>query len=144
MSAPCQIAYYGLGLNTSIVLNAIGYTKSDQVDMTREDVYKRLRYNCIGNLMLSGAGLIPGYWATFLFIDRWSRKPIQIMGFTMLTIIFCAMGIGYDTLTKKGSHPSRAFIALFCLANFFMNFGLNTTTFIIRESPNQCTCCGRN
>ncbi|KAI9610370.1 hypothetical protein H4Q26_006509 [Puccinia striiformis f. sp. tritici PST-130] len=28
-----------------------------------------------------GAGLIPGYWATFAFIDWWGRKPIQFMGF---------------------------------------------------------------
>jgi len=40
----------------------------------------------VGNIILSVAGLIPGYWVSFLFIDSWGRKPIQIMGFVMLTI----------------------------------------------------------
>jgi PHS family inorganic phosphate transporter-like MFS transporter len=43
-------------------------------------------------LILSAAGLIPGYWVTFLFVDSWGRKPIQLMGFTMLTILFVIMG----------------------------------------------------
>lgn len=85
---------------------------------------------CIGNLILSAAGLIPGYWATFLFIDSWGRKPIQLMGFTMLTIIFCIMGFGYDKIL---SHSKGAFVFLYCMANFFQNFGPNTTTFVIRE-----------
>lgn len=88
---------------------------------------------CTGNLILSAAGLIPGYWATFLFIDSWGRKPIQLMGFSMLTIIFCAMGFGYDAMTKHGSGPRAAFVFLYCLANFFQNFGPNTTTFVIRQ-----------
>ncbi|KAF8751526.1 Phosphate [Rhizoctonia solani] len=33
-----------------------------------------------GNLILAAGGLIPGYWFTFMFIDSWGRKPIQIMG----------------------------------------------------------------
>ena len=37
-------------------------------------------------IILSVAGLIPGYWVSFLFIDSWGRKPIQLMGFIMLTI----------------------------------------------------------
>jgi PHS family inorganic phosphate transporter-like MFS transporter len=41
---------------------------------------------------LSAAGLIPGYYATFLLIDKWGRRPIQLMGFIMLTIIFVIMG----------------------------------------------------
>jgi PHS family inorganic phosphate transporter-like MFS transporter len=33
----------------------------------------------VGNIILSVAGLIPGYWVCFLFIDSWGRKPIQLM-----------------------------------------------------------------
>ena len=46
----------------------------------------------LGNLVLSVAGLVPGYWASFIFIDRWGRKPIQFMGFATLTVLFLAMG----------------------------------------------------
>ena len=55
-------------------------------------MYDNLHNVCVGNLILSAAGLIPGYWVTFLFIDRWGRKPIQLMGFIMLTIIFVILG----------------------------------------------------
>jgi len=43
-------------------------------------------------LILSVGGLIPGYWVAFYFIDSWGRNPIQLMGFTMLPIIFICMG----------------------------------------------------
>ena len=81
-------------------------------------------------MILSVAGLIPGYWVSFLFIDSWGRKPIQLMGFTMLTILFCCMGFGYKKLIASNS-ASKAFVFLYCLANFFQNFGPNTTTFIV-------------
>jgi len=72
--------------------------------------------------------LIPGYYATFFLIDVWGRKPIQLMGFAMLTIIFVIMGFGYHTIIN---HSTDAFVFLYCLANFFQNFGPNTTTFIV-------------
>jgi MFS transporter, PHS family, inorganic phosphate transporter len=81
-------------------------------------------------MILIVAGLIPGYWATFLFVDSWGRKPIQYMGFIMLTILFCCMGFGYRKLIVPGA-PNKAFVFLYCLANFFQNFGPNTTTFIV-------------
>jgi PHS family inorganic phosphate transporter-like MFS transporter len=55
-------------------------------------VYHSLYNICVGNIIVSVAGLIPGYWATFLFVDSWGRKPIQIMGFSVLTATFIVMG----------------------------------------------------
>ena len=40
------------------------------------------------------------------------------------------MGFGYDKLTET-SGAKKAFVFLYCLANFFQNFGPNTTTFIV-------------
>lgn len=85
---------------------------------------------CVGNLILSVAGLIPGYWVSFLFIDSWGRKPIQLMGFTILTALFIIMGFGYDKLIGS-SGGTKAFVFLYCLTNFFQNFGPNTTTFVV-------------
>ena len=88
-------------------------------------------YNaCVGNLILSACGLIPGYYATFLLVDSWGRKSIQLMGFIMLTALFIVMGFGYNALRSSGP-ASKAFFFLYCLADFFQNFGPNTTTFII-------------
>ncbi|KAL1746904.1 major facilitator superfamily domain-containing protein [Schizophyllum fasciatum] len=123
-----DIAFYGLGLNSSIILDAIGFgsPKSKGTQRIYDDMYNV----SVGNLILSAAGLIPGYWVSFLFIDSWGRKPIQLMGFILLTILFVIMGFGYDKLTETDA-AKKAFVFLYCLANFFQNFGPNTTTFVI-------------
>ena len=93
-------------------------------------MYTNLKNIALGNMILIAAGLIPGYWAAFLFIDSWGRKPIQLMGFAILTVLFCCMGFGYKKLIATHS-ASKAFVFLYCLTNFFQNFGPNTTTFVV-------------
>ncbi|CCM03080.1 uncharacterized protein FIBRA_05200 [Fibroporia radiculosa] len=125
-----DIAFYGLGLNSSIILTAIGFG-SPSADLTGTlKVYTNLKNVCIGNIILSVAGYIPGYWASFFVIDKWGRKPLQLMGFIMLTILFIIMGFGYDALNKTPA-ARKAFVFLYCLAYFFENFGPNVTTFVI-------------
>jgi PHS family inorganic phosphate transporter-like MFS transporter len=123
-----DIAFYGLGLNSSIILTAIGFGTPGTTGS--QEIYENLWNISVGNLILAVAGLIPGYWVSFLFIDSWGRKPIQFLGFSVLTCTFVVMGFGYDKLisTKAGT---KAFVFLYCLTNFFQNFGPNTTTFVI-------------
>jgi hypothetical protein len=107
------VAFYTLGLNSSVILEAIGFGNS-------ADTYQNLYHICIGNLILSLAGLIPGYWLCFLFIDRWGRRPIQLMGFSVLTLLFTIMGEHYlptfaafSRLTDQSQAlPSRAWLPL--------------------------------
>ncbi len=40
------------------------------------------------------------------------------------------MGFGYDKMQSTNS-GKKAFVFLYCMANFFQNFGPNTTTFVI-------------
>jgi len=58
-------------------------------------VYKSLRNDVIGSLVVSVAGLLPGYYATFALIDVWGRKPIQFMGFAVLTVLLAILGRAY-------------------------------------------------
>ncbi|KAI0078760.1 phosphate transporter [Panus rudis PR-1116 ss-1] len=125
-----DIAFYGLGLNSSIILETIGFGAPDKTLKGTAAVYQNLKNISVGNLILIVAGIVPGYWATFLFVDSWGRKPIQLMGFIMLTILFVIMGFGFDKLNETPS-ATKAFVFLYCLANFFQNFGPNTTTFIV-------------
>lgn len=113
-----DVAYYGLSLNNSIILSAIGYTGG-------ATVYETFHKTAVGNLILVCAGALPGYWASVALLDTWGRKPIQIMGFTMLTILFIVIGVAYNHL------PTNGLLALYVLAQFFFNFGPNTTTFIV-------------
>jgi len=124
-----DIAFYGLGLNSSIILQVIGFGGPFSKIKTVA-IYENLRAVSIGNLILSAAGLIPGYWVAFLFIDSWGRKQMQLMGFTILTILFVILGFGFDKLNSTGP-GQKAFVFLYCLTNFFQNFGPNVTTFVI-------------
>ncbi|KAF8250288.1 phosphate permease [Wilcoxina mikolae CBS 423.85] len=117
-----DVAFYGLGLNNSVILSAIGYS-------SKKDVYQMLYNNAVGNLILVCAGAIPGYWFTVFTVDTVGRKPIQLMGFSLLTILFLAIGFGFHKLS------SHALLGLYVLCQFFFNFGPNATTFIV---PGEC------
>jgi PHS family inorganic phosphate transporter-like MFS transporter len=117
-----DFAFYGLGLNNATVLVVIGYSSGS-------NVYQALFNNAVGNLILVCAGALPGYWLSVLAVDYIGRKPIQIGGFIMLALIFCIIGFGYNSLNRS------TLLALYILAQFFFNFGPNTTTFII---PGEC------
>ncbi|KAI0325442.1 phosphate transporter [Cubamyces sp. BRFM 1775] len=121
-----DVAFYGLGLNTSIILQAIGFGSPSATVTGVEAVYENLKNIAVGNMILAVAGLIPGAWTTFLFIDHWGRKPIQLLGFVMLTILYIIMGFSYHDLTAT-SAGRKTFVFLYCLTNFFSNFGPNST-----------------
>jgi MFS transporter, PHS family, inorganic phosphate transporter len=117
-----DVAFYGLGLNNAIILTAIGYAGG-------KDMYHIFYNTAVGNLILVCAGAIPGYWVTVATVDTVGRKPIQLMGFIILTILFVVIGFAYHHLSP------HALLALYVLAQFFFNFGPNATTFIV---PGEC------
>jgi len=119
-----DVAFYGIGLNATTILTAIGYGSGNAAN-----VYEFFYRLAAGNLILVCAGAIPGYWVTVATVDTLGRKPIQLMGFIILTIIFCIMGFGFYAIGNNG------IFACYVLANFFFNFGPNTTTFI---TPGEC------
>ncbi|WVQ62285.1 phosphate:H+ symporter [Kwoniella botswanensis] len=125
-----DIAFYGLGLNSTNILTTIGFGSSTALPTKQENIYQTLYNAAVGNIILAVGGLIPGYYFSFLFIDSWGRKPIQFMGFSILTALFVVMGFGYDKILSTGS-GKKAFVFLYCMANLFQNFGPNTTTFVI-------------
>lgn len=113
-----DVAYYGLGLNSATILKTIGYASS-------KNVYKSLYNTAVGNLILICAGSLPGYWVSAATLDTLGRKPVQLFGFFILTVLFCILGFAYHKLSDHGK------LALYVLAQFFQNFGPNTTTFVI-------------
>jgi PHS family inorganic phosphate transporter-like MFS transporter len=105
-----DVAFYGLNLNTSTILGLIGFNSKDSV-------YVLLYNTAVGQLVLICAGSIPGYWCTVAFADVIGRKPIQVGGFIILTIIFTVIGFKLKTLSEG------ALLGLYILAQFFFNFG---------------------
>ncbi|KAI1503946.1 H+ symporter [Biscogniauxia marginata] len=117
-----DLAFYGLGLNNQIVLQAIGYADGDSL-------YHILYNGAVGTIILVVAGSLPGYWTSIFLIDTIGRKTLQIVGFIILTITFSVLGFCYKHLSQG------SLLALYVIANYFFNFGPNTTTFIV---PGEC------
>lgn len=113
-----DVAFYGLGLNTSVILQTIGYAGQD-------NIYDKLYNSAAGNLIIICAGSLPGYWVSIATLDILGRKWVQFTTFFLLTVIFCVIGFAYHKLGQHG------LLAFYVLAQFFQNFGPNTTTFII-------------
>nr|POE96903.1 repressible high-affinity phosphate permease [Quercus suber] len=117
-----DVAFYGIGLNNSTILMAIGYAGGN-------NMYEVFYNISVGNLILVCAGAIPGYWVTVALVDTIGRKPIQLFGFAILTVLLCIMGFAYGPIGEKG------LLACYVLTQFFFNFGPNATTFIV---PGEC------
>ncbi|KAK3319375.1 phosphate/H+ symporter [Apodospora peruviana] len=117
-----DLAFYGLGLNNTIVLTAIGYSHGPTL-------YHALYNNAVGMIILACAGSLPGYWTAVLTIDTLGRKPLQIIGFVVLTLLFLILGFGAASLSET------SLLVLYIVAQFFFNWGPNTTTFIV---PGEC------
>lgn len=115
-----DIAYYGVSLNNAIILEVIGYSTKGATS-----TYEILYNTAVGNMIIILAGAVPGYWFTVFTVDTVGRKPIQFMGFGILTVLFVVMGFAYAKI------PPNGLLAIFVLAQFFFNFGPNATTFIV-------------
>ena len=105
-----DVAFYGLNLNSSSVLSAIGYDETG-------NIYQMLRNAAVGQLVLICAGSIPGYWFTVATVDWLGRRVIQIAGFLILTVLFAVIGFHFQELTQG------SLLALYILAQFFFNWG---------------------
>ncbi|KID75582.1 Repressible high-affinity phosphate permease [Metarhizium brunneum] len=117
-----DLAFYGLGLNQNVVLHAIGYGSGS-------NMYYKLYNQAVGTIILTAAGSLPGYWTAIFTIDTVGRKPLQICGFLLLTIVFGVQGFRLHDLSEG------SMLALYIIGQFLFNAGPNTTTFVV---PGEC------
>ncbi|CAG8561677.1 6092_t:CDS:2 [Dentiscutata heterogama] len=115
-----DVAFYGIGLNNAIILQAIGFGDN-------QNTFSTLWNLSVGNIIITILGTIPGYWCTVFLIDKWGRKKIQLMGFIILTGLFLIWGFGYQLIKQH----MAIFIIVFSLCQLFQNFGPNATTFVV-------------
>ncbi|KAI8868159.1 phosphate permease [Ramicandelaber brevisporus] len=119
-----DVAFYGINMNTGVILSAIGYSGN----AAKDPPFTVLMNSSVGSIIVNLMGLIPGYWVTVFTVDKLGRKTIQIVGFSVIAILLLLLGFTYDLLVK---HTMATFIVLFTMVQFFNNFGPNATTFII-------------
>lgn len=106
-------SYYSTNLLQSTVYSDAGWVPAAYTMTAAQEVQMNARAQIYTTL----AGLIPGYWVTVFTIEKLGRFNIQLIGFTMLTILLAILA-GLDTQLSVAP-----FIALFVLTFFFSNFG---------------------
>ena len=61
-----DLAFYGLGLNNTFVLQAVGYGAGNSL-------FEKLHNQAVGMIILTCAGSLPGYWTAILSVDTFGR-----------------------------------------------------------------------
>lgn len=117
-----DISFYGINLNQSVLLQEIGFARGSTE-------YHTLILAAVGNLIITVAGYLPGYFLTIGFIELLGRKWIQIQGFIITALMFGVIAGDY-----VGAGTGGKFVC-FVFAQLFFNFGPNATTFIV---PAEC------
>ncbi|QRV81265.1 Sugar (and other) transporter [Ceratobasidium sp. AG-Ba] len=112
-----DIAFYGINLNTNVVLQQIGF------DGSGNNAWYKLFRIATGNLIITALGFVPGYYVTILTVEYLGRKFIQIMGFIMSSVFLAILAGKFHSLSPA------AFIVCFAFMQFFFNFGANATTY---------------
>lgn len=108
-----DVAFYGNGISSVMIIDAI-HPHADLL---------------VHTLISAGLFLIfavPGYALAAKYVDKIGRKPLQYTGFIMMAIMYAAMACMPTT-----PNMMPLFTLLFGISFFFVNFGPNTTTFLI-------------
>lgn len=83
------------------------------------------------NLINIGIQLV-GYYLAAFFIDyrNYGRRMMQLVGFGSMFVLFTVIAIAFPQLNQAGT-GAKVFQALFFLINFWVQFGPNSTTFLL-------------
>ena len=71
---------------------------------------------------------VPGYFLAANYIDKIGRRNLQFLGFFAISVAYLLIGL-VPSITTSGN--MGLFVLIYGLSYFFINFGPNTTTFLI-------------
>ncbi len=107
-----DIAFYGNSVSSPLILKAL-----------------QPKATLLDNILIAGAIFlvfaVPGYWMAVWLMDKIGRKRIQWQGFLVMALAFAAIAV-IPGLDKN----AWAFLLLFGISYFFIEFGPNVTTFV--------------
>ncbi|MHB1504239.1 MAG: MFS transporter [Acidimicrobiales bacterium] len=107
-----DVAFYGNSVSSPLILKAL-----------------QPKATLLDNILIAGAIFLvfalPGYWMAVWLMDKIGRKRIQWQGFAVMAVAFAAIAV-VPGLTKN----AWAFLILFGISYFFIEFGPNMTTFV--------------
>jgi MFS transporter, PHS family, inorganic phosphate transporter len=106
-------AYYGNTLSLPAILKEVAPNAS-------------LMTNLALTLVIFVVFAVPGYVLAFTKMDKIGHRRLQLLGFAVMAVTFIILG-AVPTLTSVVA----PFVILFGLSYFFIEFGPNTTTFVL-------------
>jgi len=113
-----DVALYGNGISNVMILSKIVPYAKNSPDFL------------LSTTLISAAIFlvfaVPGYFLAAKYVDKIGRRNLQILGFLFIAIAYAAIG----TVNYVTNHFTLFFV-IYGLSYFFINFGPNTTTFLI-------------
>jgi len=109
----CDYAYYGNTISTPLVLKHIA-THANLIQSTAI------------SFLIFVLSAVPGYFLSAALIDKIGHKFLQMLGFFMMGLAFLIIGMFPSII-----HNFPLFVTLYGLSYFFIEFGPNTTTFVL-------------
>ena len=122
--------FYSQNLFIPEILHRIGFSPTVLVGDFLTDlnaVYRNVYYNCVGYLIFSIAGTIPGGIICILLIDKIGRKKLQYIGYIVVILAMSLIVGFYNTLRDKAIF---GFIILYTVTFLFLHIGPNTIAFV--------------
>ncbi|GLJ22734.1 hypothetical protein SUGI_0428350 [Cryptomeria japonica] len=121
-----DLAFYSSSLfQTDIYQDMRGLIPCYQKNPVRE-----VFYSARAQVVIFAMGTLPAYLCTIFLIDRIGLLRIQFVGFFVMSAFLFALSIPYDQWVS--AHKLHiGFLVIYSLTFFFVNFGPNTTTFIV-------------
>lgn len=108
-----DVAFYGNGISSVLIIR----TLSPESGLLAHTLIAALIFLVFA---------VPGYYFAAKYVDRIGRKPLQYLGFAMIAICY-----GLIALIPGITNYLVLFVLIFGISFFFVNFGPNTTTFLI-------------
>ncbi|BFH72762.1 MFS transporter [Sulfurisphaera javensis] len=130
-----DIAFYGTGVYSSAVIAPVFGSPfpSGHVTLTLPDFQADLARVLFQGAIPFLVGF-PGYFTAVALMDKLGRKIIQLQGFVMMALIYgivASLAITAGTKITGFVIPSIMAFAIYSLSYFFIDFGPNTTTFVV-------------
>jgi MFS family permease len=107
-----DMAFYGNSVSSGLVMSALLPNGS-------------LASHTMTTFWIFLAAAAPGYWVSALLVDRMGRRAIQIMGFGVMALAYATLWLAPGITTAP-----VAFLLVYAVSYFFIEFGPNSTTFV--------------
>ncbi len=108
-----DVAFYGNSVSSVLILKALNPSA-------------HLVTNTLISALIFLICAVPGYFLAAALIDNIGRKFLQIFGFFMIAVCYGLIAFIPQIVTQV-----IIFLVIFGISFFFVNFGPNTTTFLI-------------